>query len=98
MRNRVKRVLREFFRLHQALMPNALDVVVTPKRAFDPAVFGLGVAETELMPILRQLGRLFTPEAPPNTAQAPLADARRAEAAEGHVADLLERKTLEKQV
>lgn len=102
-RNRVKRVLREFFRLHQALMPNALDVVVTPKRAFDPAVFGLGVAETELMPILRQLGRLFTPEAPPNAAQAPLADARcadarRAEAAEGHVADLLERKTLEKQV
>lgn len=65
MRNRVKRVLREFFRLQQALMPVALDVVVTPKRGFDPAAFGLSMAETELMPILRQLRRLYAPQAQP---------------------------------
>jgi ribonuclease P protein component, eubacterial len=32
-RNRVKRVLREVFRLHQAVLPQGADIVVVPKRA-----------------------------------------------------------------
>lgn len=56
-RNRVKRVLREFFRLNQALMPEAVDVVVTPKRVLCPDALGLGIACEELLPVVRQIAR-----------------------------------------
>ncbi|GAU08651.1 ribonuclease P protein component [Desulfoplanes formicivorans] len=39
-RNRIKRVVREFFRLHQDRVPSGIDYVVIPKRnvqAFDLA-------------------------------------------------------------
>ncbi len=52
MRNRVKRVLREFFRLHQAALPQGADMVVVPKRALKPDQLSLAIVEQELVPLL----------------------------------------------
>ncbi len=51
-RNRVKRLLREFFRLHQALLPRATDMVVVPKRGLKPDTLTLAVVEQEFAPLL----------------------------------------------
>lgn len=51
-RNRVKRVLREFFRLHQELMPNGIDVVVVPKRHLKVENVTLDFVTLELLPVL----------------------------------------------
>lgn len=51
-RNRVKRVLREFFRLHQALLPSMADLVVVPKRHMDPRRLTLSGLEAEFLPLL----------------------------------------------
>ena len=53
-RNRIKRVLRSFFRLHQHEMP-PMDIVVTPKKHLRADRFCLAVAESELLPILGEL-------------------------------------------
>ncbi|WP_346665755.1 ribonuclease P protein component [uncultured Mailhella sp.] len=53
-RNRIKRVLRAFFRLHQDEMP-PMDIVVTPKKHLRADKFGLGLAEAELLPLLAEL-------------------------------------------
>lgn len=58
-RNRIKRVLREFFRLHQALLPSALDLVVVPKKTLRPETVCLATVERELVPMLRDLGKRF---------------------------------------
>ena len=55
MRNRVKRVLRECFRLHQALLPPALDLVIVPKRQLKPEQLTLAAASRELVPLMRDL-------------------------------------------
>lgn len=55
MRNRVKRVLRECFRLHQALLPPALDLVIVPKRQLKPEQLTLAAASREVVPLLRDL-------------------------------------------
>ncbi|MEG2005592.1 MAG: ribonuclease P protein component [Bilophila sp.] len=55
MRNRVKRVLREFFRLHQSLLPPALDLVIVPKRQLKPEQLTLAVATREMLPLLKDL-------------------------------------------
>lgn len=55
MRNRVKRVLRECFRLHQALLPPALDLVIVPKRQLKPEQLTLAAASRELIPLMRDL-------------------------------------------
>ena len=60
-RNRVKRVLREFFRLHQALMPPALDLVVVPKKTLCPEAVSLQTVSEALLPLLRELGKRFAP-------------------------------------
>jgi len=54
-RNRIKRVLRSFFRLNQQNMP-PLDIVVTPKKHLQADKFDLTLAETELLPVLLELG------------------------------------------
>ncbi len=54
-RNRVKRVLREFFRLYQQEIPFGYDIVVVPKRSLVPAKFTLHQAVEELLPIVRRL-------------------------------------------
>ena len=53
-RNRIKRVLRSFFRLHQDEMP-AIDIVVTPKKHLRADKFSLCLAEAELLPLLAEL-------------------------------------------
>lgn len=53
-RNRIKRVLRSFFRLHQDEMP-AMDIVVTPKKHLRADKFSLCLAEAELLPLLAEL-------------------------------------------
>ena len=52
-RNRVKRVLREFFRLHGGILPCGTDIVVTPKRALNPDRITLRFVEQELAPVLK---------------------------------------------
>ena len=54
-RNRVKRLLREFFRLNQALLPSGLDMVVVPKKGLDPLRLNYGLVEQELFPLLTGL-------------------------------------------
>jgi ribonuclease P protein component len=54
-RNRIKRVVREFFRLHQEEIPGSCDVVVVPKRNLDPSQLDLALATNELLPVLRRV-------------------------------------------
>lgn len=54
MRNRVKRVLRECFRLHQALLPPAVDLVIVPKRHLKPEQLDLAAATREFLPLSRK--------------------------------------------
>ena len=53
MRNRVKRVLRECFRLHQALLPPAVDLVIVPKRHLKPEQLDLAAATREFLPLIK---------------------------------------------
>lgn len=53
-RNRIKRVLRAFFRLHQHEMP-AMDIVVTPKRHLRADQIHLALVERDLVPLLANL-------------------------------------------
>ena len=55
-RNRIKRVLREFFRLRQREMP-AMDIVVTPKRHLRADMVHLAFVERDLSPLLEALRR-----------------------------------------
>ena len=52
-RNRIKRVVREFFRLHQDAIPTGADYVVVPKRNVNAP--GLSYAQVEA-----ELGTLFS--------------------------------------
>ena len=56
MRNRVKRVLRECFRLHQALLPPAVDLVIVPKRHLNPEQLDLAAATREFLPVIKEIG------------------------------------------
>jgi len=57
LRNRVRRVLREFFRLHQAMIRRPLDIVVVPKRNLDPKSIDMALVEQEFLPALSRLDR-----------------------------------------
>lgn len=56
-RNRVKRVVREFFRLNQECLPQGYDIVVVPKRTLHPSDLSLAVACQEFSPLLPTLAR-----------------------------------------
>ena len=62
-RNRIKRVLRAFFRLHQHEMP-CMDIVVTPKKHLRADKFCLALAESELLPLFGELSSLSAVEIP----------------------------------
>lgn len=62
-RNRIKRVLRSFFRLHQHDMP-LMDIVVTPKKHLRADKFSLAFAEAELLPVLGELGTSSSADIP----------------------------------
>ena len=70
-RNRIKRVLRAFFRLHQDEMP-PMDIVVTPKKHLRADKFDLSLAENELLPLLAELSEAPGAE---NAAPTPSGDA-----------------------
>ncbi len=57
MRNRVKRVLREFFRLYQRECDPPHDIVVVPKKHLDPRLVGLDMVREELLPVLGRIKR-----------------------------------------
>jgi len=58
-RNRIKRVLREFFRLNQSLIPESVKFVVVPKRHLDVSKLTLQMTEEELLPVLEQMRQMF---------------------------------------
>jgi ribonuclease P protein component len=78
-RNRIKRVLREFFRLNWAELPEAVDIVVVAKHRVDARRFDLASAAGELLAALgrirKDMGRAGAGQASPR--------AFTAEAAEG---------------
>ena len=55
-RNRIKRVLREFFRLHGHLLPQDKDIVAVPKRELCGQAVDLALVRSELEPLLVRLG------------------------------------------
>jgi ribonuclease P protein component len=57
-RNRVKRVLREYFGLHQNQLDCPADIVVVPKRTLDPEQLDLAMASVDLSPALRRLPKV----------------------------------------
>ncbi|MDR0239176.1 MAG: ribonuclease P protein component [Deltaproteobacteria bacterium] len=52
-RNRIKRVVRECFRLHQRGIPQGLDIVVVPKRSLEPRSLTLAGLAREVVPLMR---------------------------------------------
>nr|WP_238528387.1 ribonuclease P protein component [Pseudodesulfovibrio mercurii] len=54
-RNRIKRVVREYFRLHQFDFDLPLDVVVVPKRNLEAKQLTLALATEEFTPLLSRL-------------------------------------------
>lgn len=58
-RNRIKRVVREFFRLHGPELTLPLDVVVVPKRHVDARSLDLDAVAADLGPLLARLRRDF---------------------------------------
>lgn len=63
-RNRVRRLIREFFRLERDKVAPGHDVVVVPKRCLDPNVITLAMVRAELLPLLRALAAHLPPEKP----------------------------------
>lgn len=51
-RNRIKRVLRAFFRLHQDLLPQRTDIVAVPKRHLEVNQVTLDFVTAELATVL----------------------------------------------
>ena len=54
-RNRVKRLLREFFRLHAVLLPHHADIVTIAKKNTGNANLNLGRVKAEIIPLLRRM-------------------------------------------
>ncbi len=52
-RNRIRRLIRESFRLAQAHVPAGYDYVVVPKRRLAPRTATLATVSAELLPLLR---------------------------------------------
>ncbi|MCX4308849.1 MAG: ribonuclease P protein component [Desulfovibrio sp.] len=55
-RNRIKRLLREFFRLERACFPAAM-IVIVPKKNLGPAKLCLDDVKFELLPIMKRLAK-----------------------------------------
>lgn len=54
-RNRVKRLLREFFRLHGPVIPGGIDIVAVPKKHLDATGLTLEILTRDIEPILAKL-------------------------------------------
>nr|WP_203529654.1 ribonuclease P protein component [Pseudodesulfovibrio sp. JC047] len=55
-RNRIKRVVREYFRLHQFDFELPLDIVVVPKRNLEAKQLTLALTIEEFSPAFKRLG------------------------------------------
>lgn len=55
LRNRVKRLLREFFRLHGPEIPGGIDIVAVPKKHLDAAGLTLDILTRDLEPVISKL-------------------------------------------
>lgn len=62
-RNRVKRVLREFFRLHQQMLPDDVDIIAVPKRHLKPERVTLSLVTQELLPLVADIRQNTTRKA-----------------------------------
>lgn len=56
-RNRIKRVIREVFRLHTQELRGPLDIVAVPKRHLDAKRIDLAMAEHEILPMFQRIQR-----------------------------------------
>lgn len=56
-RNRVRRLIRECFRLEQARVESGYDYVVVPKRNLDPSLLNLSLAKEQIIRLLRAHGK-----------------------------------------
>ena len=56
-RNRIKRVLREFFRIHQEILPDEIHIVAVPKRHLRADCVTLACVTDELLPLIRKIRR-----------------------------------------
>ena len=56
-RNRVKRLLREFYRLHRSDLPKEADIVTVAKKHAGEAALDLASVAAELLPLMRRLVR-----------------------------------------
>lgn len=56
-RNRIKRLLREFFRLHADLLPPHADLVAVAKRHAGGDALNLSRVSAEFLPLLRRMVR-----------------------------------------
>jgi len=54
-RNRIKRVLREFFRIHQEILPEKMHVVAIPKRHLRAHRVSLANVTGELLPLIEKI-------------------------------------------
>ncbi len=56
-RNRVKRLLREFFRLHQRNIPDGYDYVIVPQRRLNPRTIDMKIVSVELLKLFQNFVR-----------------------------------------
>ncbi len=54
-RNNIKRLLREFFRLHGNILPQGIDIVVVPKRNLVHKPLNFNLVQSELEPLVRKI-------------------------------------------
>ncbi len=57
-RNRIKRVLRSFFRLNQEQFQIRADVIIVPKRVLNGRTVSYGQVEKEFLPMIGKINKL----------------------------------------
>ncbi len=57
-RNKMKRILREFFRLHGQNLPQGLDIIVVPKKNLLGVPISYALVREDLSPLLKKLNAL----------------------------------------
>ncbi|TIH15332.1 ribonuclease P protein component [Marinifilum sp. JC120] len=59
-RNRIKRVLRSFFRLNQENFQVRADIIIVPKRALNGRAINYALVEKELLPMIGKINNFST--------------------------------------